>query len=113
MRAKKSRERRPPRSASTSAEAAPAQGYRLETPLICVFLVFAAFIAFGESCGKDFEFFNFDDDEYITQNPHVQAGLTANSIAWTFTTLHSGNWHPLTWMSLQLDYMLFGTEPWG
>src|SRR6516165_7623100 len=103
MRPKKSRERRLPRSTAAPADIAPTQGYRLETPLICVFLVFAAFIALGESCGKDFEFFNYDDDEYITQNPHVQAGLTADSIAWAFTAFHSGNCHPLTWLSLQLD----------
>src|SRR5207248_6243560 len=24
-----------------------------------------------------------------------------------------GNWHPLTWLSLQLDYELFGLRPWG
>ena len=127
MRQKKSRDRRLVAPAQTSAahtrtaenkagaSAVPsaASGYRLETPLICLALVFLAFVAFGDICSKDFEFFNFDDDEYITQNPHVQAGLTADSIHWAFTTFHSNNWHPLTWLSLQLDYMLYGLSPWG
>jgi hypothetical protein len=31
------------------------------------------------------EFVNFDDDKYVTENPNVQSGLTAQSITWTFT----------------------------
>jgi tetratricopeptide (TPR) repeat protein len=53
-------------------------------------------------------FVNFDDEEYVTRNPHVQAGLTAGGVRWAFTTLDCGNWHPLTWLSLQLDATLYG-----
>ena len=59
------------------------------------------------------DFINFDDDRYITENPHVQAGLTAESIGWAFTTFSVGNWHPLTWMSHQLDWELWGTRAGG
>jgi lipopolysaccharide biosynthesis regulator YciM len=57
--------------------------------------------------------FVFDDDVYLVHNEHVQAGLTRASIAWAFTTGHGSNWHPLTWLSLQLDHELFGMQPWG
>jgi tetratricopeptide (TPR) repeat protein len=57
--------------------------------------------------------FVFDDGDYIVHNPHVQAGLNGSSIAWAFTTSRSSNWHPLTWLSLQLDYTLFDMQPWG
>jgi len=34
-------------------------------------------------------------------------------VVWAFTTGHASNWHPLTWLSLQLDAQLFGTQAWG
>jgi Tfp pilus assembly protein PilF len=67
--------------------------------------------AFGRVCGNDFV--NYDDRDYVTDNPHVQSGLTPASVAWAFTTTHAANWHPLTWLSLELDHQLFGMAPWG
>jgi tetratricopeptide (TPR) repeat protein len=58
----------------------------------------------------DFPFVNFDDPDYVTQNPQVQAGLTADGIRWAFTTFTTGNWHPLTWLSLELDAALQGGQ---
>jgi tetratricopeptide (TPR) repeat protein len=40
----------------------------------------------------------------------VQGGLTTASLRWAFATFHFGNWHPLTWLSLQLDATLHGTQ---
>ena len=37
----------------------------------------------------------------------VHEGLTRQGFAWAFTTLHTANWHPLTWLSLMLDCELF------
>jgi len=54
------------------------------------------------------DFVNYDDPDYVTANPRVQAGLTAGNVAWAFTTGQAGNWHPLTWLSLLLDVSLFG-----
>src|SRR5271157_919824 len=53
-------------------------------------------------------FINFDDEGYITDNAHVQAGLTWSTVKWSLTTFEMGNWHPLTWVSHALDYELFG-----
>ncbi|HOV75113.1 MAG TPA: tetratricopeptide repeat protein [Candidatus Hydrogenedentes bacterium] len=58
-----------------------------------------------------FDFVNFDDPAYVYQNPHVASGLTLESIRWAFTTDAVCNWHPLTWISLQLDVSLFGVNP--
>jgi tetratricopeptide (TPR) repeat protein len=55
-----------------------------------------------------YPFINLDDQVYASQNPHVEAGLTAGGIRWAFTTFEAGNWHPLTWLSLELDASLFG-----
>ena len=60
-----------------------------------------------------FPFVNYDDTIYVTQNPQVQAGLTAKTIRWSFTTYNVGTWHPLTWMSHALDCELFDVDPAG
>jgi len=57
-----------------------------------------------------YDFINYDDTKYVTINSHVKAGLAPQSIAWAFTTGHTGNWHPLTWLSHMLDCQLFGPE---
>lgn len=61
------------------------------------------------SCG----FVNYDDPDFVSQNPNVQAGLTWPALRWAFTTGHSGNWMPLTWLSHMIDYRVFGLRPDG
>ena len=58
-------------------------------------------------------FINFDDPDYVSSNPRVQAGLTMESIRWAFTSSFSSNWHPLTWLSHMLDCQLYGLRPAG
>lgn len=58
-------------------------------------------------------FINLDDGVYVTANPHVLAGLTRDSFVWAFQTFDSGNWHPVTWLSLMLDAQVFGPQAWG
>jgi tetratricopeptide (TPR) repeat protein len=64
------------------------------------------------------EFLSYDDPDYVTGNPHVRQGLNADDALRAFTTFQVANWHPLTWLSLQLDGTLWKTsdgEPdaWG
>ncbi len=59
------------------------------------------------------QFINFDDNVYITNNPHVREGLSWETTKWAFTTYETGNWHPLTWLSHALDYQLFHLNPAG
>jgi regulator of sirC expression with transglutaminase-like and TPR domain len=58
-------------------------------------------------------FLNYDDDDYVTTNPKVQAGLTADTVTWAFTTYHAANWHPVTWLSHALDAQLYELAPSG
>ena len=58
-------------------------------------------------------FLNLDDNQYITANPHVQNGLSWDTVHWAFTSYWSFNWHPLTWLSHALDVDLFGLDPAG
>ena len=60
---------------------------------------------------RHFDFVGFDDPEYIIKNPHVLAGLSRAGLKWAFAHFHSGNWHPLTWLSHMLDCDLFGERP--
>lgn len=58
-------------------------------------------------------FLNLDDDIYVTQNPEVRSGLNWQSFRWAFITTTATNWHPLTWISHELDCQLFGMNPAG
>lgn len=60
-----------------------------------------------------FDFVTFDDADYVTQNLHVQAGLTWESVRWAFITFHGANWFPVTWLSHMLDARIFGSWPGG
>jgi len=60
-----------------------------------------------------YDFVNYDDTIYVTQNAQVQAGLTPETLRWAFTTYAVGTWHPLTWISHALDCDLFGLDPAG
>ena len=67
-------------------------------------------LAFGESVG--FPFLPYDDDQYVSANPVVLAGLTLDGTVWAFSP-HASNWFPLTWLSHMLDVELFGPGPAG
>jgi tetratricopeptide (TPR) repeat protein len=66
-------------------------------------------LAFAPVWGNGFV--NFDDNRTIFQNPRVRGGLAAGGVRWAFTNLEFENWMPLTWLSHQLDWSLFG--PWA
>lgn len=79
--------------------------------LVSMCLVIAILVVYGQVI--HFEFVGYDDEVYVTDNRHVQTGLTLNGILWAFTTYHAGNWHPLTWLSHMLDCEIFGLNPAG
>ncbi len=78
---------------------------------IVVAILAVTTLAFSPLFGRDYEFINLDDDSYVRGNRHVQEGLTADGVVWAFTAFYSNNWHPLTWLSLQLDRAWFGAGP--
>jgi len=81
---------------------------RARTAFVGAALVALTLLAYAGVGGH--EFVNFDDGDYVKGNPHVRAGLTLDGVAWAFTTFHSANWHPLTWLSHMLDAELFGLD---
>jgi tetratricopeptide (TPR) repeat protein len=52
------------------------------------------------------QFVNYDDPSYVG-HPMVLGGLTRGGARWAWTSHAMGNWHPLTWLSLQLDASLW------
>jgi len=60
---------------------------------------------------RSFDFVNYDDNLYVSENQHVLTGLTFDNIIWAFTTGYACFWHPVTWLSLMLNCQLFGPDP--
>jgi len=56
---------------------------------------------------------NYDDNVYVTDNVHIQNGLTWDTVSWAFVTDDGGNWHPLTWLSHALDVEMYDLTPGG
>lgn len=58
------------------------------------------------------EFVDWDDDKNLLENPHYR-GLGWKQLRWMFTTLHMGHYQPLSWVTLGVDYLLWGMDPFG
>jgi protein O-mannosyl-transferase len=87
------------------------QSSRQITLLLCLLLTVGVLGAYNPVIHNGF--INFDDDGYILDNPHVNAGLTWSTVKWAFTTFDKANWAPLSWLSHALDCELFGLNPAG
>ena len=57
------------------------------------------------------EFINYDDHEYVAENPRINHGFTSSSVSWACQAKVVSNWHPLTVFSHMLDCQLFGVNP--
>lgn len=57
-----------------------------------------------------FDFVNFDDDVHVFDNPSVRTGLTLDNLVWAFGIHGPSQWHPLSWLSHQVDVSLFGVS---
>lgn len=78
---------------------------------IALLLVLGTFVVFGRAV--TFDFLNYDDDVYVTENPGVYAGLSPAGLAWAARAEVGANWHPLTVIAHQIDCQLFGLRPRG
>ncbi len=70
----------------------------------------ACLAVFGQV--RDHEFVSFDDYKYVVQNPDLRDGLTLRGLSRTLQPQFL-NWIPLTSLSYQVDYALYGLEPGG
>src|SRR5439155_281622 len=58
------------------------------------------------------DFVLWDDDLNFTDNPRYR-GLSWRHLRWMFTTVHGGHYQPLSWVTLGLDYLIWGLNPAG
>src|SRR5208282_5781777 len=79
--------------------------------IVCLLLTLATIALYNPVTRAPF--LNFDDDAYVSENLHVRAGLTWNTVVWAFHTSETSNWHPITWLSHALDCQIFGLNPAG
>ena len=82
---------------------------KIQIPLIYLALALTTFVAFEPVRYNDFV--GYDDPFYVTNNPHVNSGITFDSAVWAFTNTLGANWHPLTSLSHMLDCEFFGLNP--
>ena len=59
---------------------------------------------------SSFEFVSYDDPNYIS---FASKDLTLKNIIEAFLSINYANWHPLAWISLMLDYNLYGSHAGG
>jgi len=95
------RERREPR-----ARALPQRWVSWLIPVLIVLVTSAAFLPALQN-----QFLRWDDHKNFLGNPHYR-GLGWMHLRWMWTT-HLGHYIPLTWMTLGLDYVLWGMNPLG
>jgi tetratricopeptide (TPR) repeat protein len=77
--------------------------------VVCLALALGTAVVYWPAL--QYGFTEYDDPQYVSENPMVGQGLTLHGVRWAFTTFHAANWHPLTWLSHMLDVQLFGMHP--
>src|SRR5262249_41569521 len=80
-------------------------GLRSDVAIILLLLL-AALLCYASTL--TYGLVDLDDPTYVGRNTHVLQGLSWGNAAWAFRSSYASNWHPLTWISLQLDAAIYG-----
>ncbi|MFH0980890.1 MAG: hypothetical protein V2A79_05055, partial [Planctomycetota bacterium] len=80
---------------------------RVALPMV---VAIAAFVTFLPTLEADFV--SWDDDKLFLNNKDYR-GLGWPNLKWMFTETKMGHWQPLSWVTLGLDYTLYGMWPRG
>ena len=105
--AQKPRTRESRKAAPAAAPAAPPSK---STPIVLAVALALITIAIYAQVASH-QYISLDDPGYILENAHVTTGLNAGNVRWALTSGYAANWHPLTWISHQIDVSLFGMTP--
>src|SRR5262245_54594751 len=62
---------------------------KAQSIIVCLLLAMVTFAVFSQAL--KFDFVNFDDPKYVTENSNVLHGLSAKGLAWAFTSQHASN----------------------
>ncbi|HEX3865946.1 MAG TPA: tetratricopeptide repeat protein [Gemmatimonadaceae bacterium] len=88
----------------------PAHDSRLHEWLVPIGIALATVLTFAPALRDGFV--SWDDAKNFLDNPHYR-GLGLSHLEWMWTTFHLGHYVPLSWMTLGLDYTLWGMNPAG
>ncbi len=83
---------------------------KVECPLFCSLCAVVVLIVYLPCL--DAEFVDWDDDKNFVGNRHYK-GLGPSQLLWMLTTTHMGPYQPLSWLTLGVDYTLWGMNPRG
>jgi protein O-mannosyl-transferase len=83
---------------------------RLGTTGLALAIALVTVVSFMPGLGAGFV--EWDDDYNFLSNPHYR-GLGWPQLSWMITSAWSGHWIPLTWLTLSVDWMLWGMNPFG
>ncbi len=104
--------RREERETTMPSQESSAPGFwqrNLREIAVCAVLAAAVWLVFAQIGGHGYV--NFDDWDYVGDNPAVLSGVSWEGLKFAFTTDMTANWHPVTWISHMLDVQLFGQDP--
>ncbi len=76
--------------------------------LAAVAVAAASAVPFLSSAGSGF--LAWDDADTLVRNRFVR-GVTAENVAWMFTTFHKGPYQPLSWLSFAIEHEIHGLDP--
>lgn len=76
-----------------------------------IIITVAAVAVYYNILGNSF-LINWDDTEYVTNNPDIR-GFALNNIRAVFTSYYGGNYAPIQMLSYMFDYSIWGLDPRG
>jgi tetratricopeptide (TPR) repeat protein len=79
--------------------------------IVCIILTLATLAVFWQV--HQFDFTNFDDNMYVTENYHIHSLISLEGIRWAFSIRYGDLWYPLVWLSFMFDYQLYGLNAGG
>lgn len=83
---------------------------RSRTAAFAAVIAVVTIVAFLPALGADFV--TWDDERNFLTNPHYR-GLGVEQLRWMWSTTLLGHYVPLSWMTLGMDYVLWGMNPRG
>jgi hypothetical protein len=80
--------------------------------MLALLLALTTLALYWPATGYDFT--NYDDPEFLTENLHVQHGPNWEEVKWAFgNTRQAVYWAPVMWLSHMMVWQLFGSDAWG
>lgn len=94
------------KAAGISAQATSIRDRRIVW--LCLALIFLNVAVFAPV--RSYGVTSYDDRGYVSENPEIAHGLTAEGLQWAFTGVHQSYWIPVVWVSYMLDVQFFGNN---